>query len=154
MIVAYYVTGRVWPRNPRCRGGPSPRSSGSRVVVCSGAPQFIFEMVIPEESKSLLSFHRVVVDYGAIQKDALTVDCAASLIGYSKLDTSTIVKEESAFIRKQGVHVVVADMPPLACAAARAAGVPCAVVTNFTWDFIYAEFASHRRLRGNARRNR
>ncbi len=44
---------------------------------------------------------------------------------------------------------VVSDAPPLACAAAAAAGIPSVVVTNFTWDWIYEGYrdASRRRSR-------
>src|SRR5262249_2605577 len=41
------------------------------------------------------------------------------------------------------VRLVVSDAPPLACAAAARAGIPSVVVTNFTWDWIYEEYAEH-----------
>jgi len=43
-------------------------------------------------------------------------------------------------LREHGVSLVIVDAPPLACAAARAAGIPSVVVSNFTWDWIYEEY--------------
>ena len=143
MLVAYYVTGHGFGHATRVAEVVRHLiAAGHEVFVCSGAPQFIFELVVPEQSRELLHFRKVTIDSGALQKDALSVDCAASLAGYANLDIEAIVAEEVAFLRDRRVNVVAADMPPLACAAARRAGIPCAVVTNFTWDFIYAEFAS------------
>jgi L-arabinokinase len=38
---------------------------------------------------------------------------------------------------------VIADAPPLGCAAAAQAGIPSVVVSNFTWDWIYAEYREY-----------
>src|SRR4030095_12524031 len=40
----------------------------------------------------------------------------------------------------QDAALVVADAPPLACAAADDAGIPAVVCANFTWDWIYREY--------------
>jgi L-arabinokinase len=40
----------------------------------------------------------------------------------------------------------VVDAAPLGCEAAARAGIPSAVVSNFTWDWIYAEYAEHLHL--------
>ena len=43
---------------------------------------------------------------------------------------------------------MIVDAPPLGCAGAAAAGIPSVVVSNFTWDWIYARI---RRVRVGAR---
>jgi L-arabinokinase len=43
-------------------------------------------------------------------------------------------------LRDRGVRLVVADAPPLACAVAKALDVPCVVISNFTWDWIYEAY--------------
>ena len=50
------------------------------------------------------------------------------------------VAREAALLRDHNVAFVVADAPPLGCAAAAAAGIPSVVVSNFTWDWIYEEY--------------
>ena len=47
-------------------------------------------------------------------------------------------------LRRHDARVVIADAPPLACAAAAAAGIPSVVVSNFTWDWIYESFVDAR----------
>jgi hypothetical protein len=44
-------------------------------------------------------------------------------------------------LRQHDARLVIADAPPLACAAARAAGIPAVVLSNFTWDWIYQAYA-------------
>jgi hypothetical protein len=50
---------------------------------------------------------------------------------------AAIIAGEARFIRLNGVRLVLADIPPLATKIAAAAGVPCWMVSNFGWDFIY-----------------
>ena len=47
---------------------------------------------------------------------------------------------EAVVLRARDVRLVIADAPPLGCAAAAAAGIPSVVISNFTWDWIYAEY--------------
>ena len=41
------------------------------------------------------------------------------------------------------MRLVISDAPPLACAAAARAGIRSAVVSNFTWDWIYEAYSEH-----------
>ena len=84
-------------------------------------------------------------DTGAVQIDSLHVDAAETIARaadfYRTLDARADADAE--FLGRHGVGVVIADAPPLACAAAARAGIPSFVVSNFTWDWIYAEYAEH-----------
>jgi hypothetical protein len=53
------------------------------------------------------------------------------------------VRDEAALLTRHDVGLVIADAPPLACAAGAAAGIPAIVVSNFTWDLIYEEYREH-----------
>jgi L-arabinokinase len=52
------------------------------------------------------------------------------------------VQTEAALLAQHDVRFVVGDAPPLAAAAAAAAGVPSVVVSNFTWDWIYEAYTA------------
>jgi len=84
-------------------------------------------------------------DTGAVQIDSLNVDAAATIAHakdfYSTFDARVSV--EAALLREHDVRFVIADAPPLGCAAAARAGIPSAVVSNFTWDWIYAEYREY-----------
>jgi hypothetical protein len=80
-----------------------------------------------------------------VQIDALHPDVAATIAQadtfYATLDARA--EDEAAHLRARGVRFVVADAPPLGCAAAARAGIPSVVVSNFTWDWIYAEYREY-----------
>jgi hypothetical protein len=84
-------------------------------------------------------------DTGIVQLDSLHLDAAATIAQarafYATLDARAA--EEAGLLRARGVRFVVVDAPPLGCAAAATAGIPSVVVSNFTWDWIYAEYREH-----------
>jgi len=51
------------------------------------------------------------------------------------------VAAEASWLREVGARLVLGDVPPLAFAAAAAAGVPAIACTNFSWDWIYRHLA-------------
>ena len=81
-------------------------------------------------------------DTGIVQNDSLRLDARATidsaLTFYATFDAR--VAREAALLQDHDVAFVVADAPPLGCAAAAAAGIPSVVVSNFTWDWIYEEY--------------
>ena len=81
-------------------------------------------------------------DTGIVQIDSLHLDAAASIARateyYETLDARAAAEAE--VLRARDVRLVIADAPPLGCAAAAQAGVPSFVASNFTWDWIYAEY--------------
>jgi L-arabinokinase len=82
-------------------------------------------------------------DTGVVQHDSLRLDAAATIRNAAAFHRALPRRaaDEAALLRQQDVRFVVVDAPPLGCAAAAAAGVPAAVVGNFTWDWIYEEYA-------------
>ncbi|MCL1465938.1 glycosyl transferase [Argonema galeatum] len=78
-------------------------------------------------------------DVGVIQSDSLKMDKTATLEKLRQIQTQqkSIVAAEASFIRQNRVGLMLADIPPLAPAIAKAAGIPCWMMGNFGWDFIY-----------------
>ena len=81
-------------------------------------------------------------DTGVIQIDSLRLDEAETIRRAAAFyaDLTERAQTEAGILRQHDVRLVIADAPPLACAAAAAAGVPSIVVANFTWDWIYAAY--------------
>ncbi len=77
-----------------------------------------------------------------MQIDSLRLDAAASIRRAAAFheDLEGRVRTEAAALRQLAAEVVVADVPPLACAAAAAAQRPSIVIGNFTWDWIYEAY--------------
>eukprot|EP00937_MAST-01D_sp_MAST-1D-sp2_P000043 g43.t1 len=143
LTIAYYVTGHGFGHATRvvevCR---HLIARGHTVHVVTAAPEFVFTRELgggPGE----LHLRNVVLDVGAKQHDAISVDRRGSLEQYVKhsvLPREKHLAAEAVWLRGLKAQLVVTDIVPLACAAARAAGVPCAAITNFCWDFVYSEY--------------
>ena len=78
-------------------------------------------------------------DAGMVQIDSLNIDTAESIRRAVEFQARvpSLIAAEAAYLRDTDAQVVVADIPPLAIAAARAAGIPSIAIANFTWDWIY-----------------
>jgi hypothetical protein len=78
-------------------------------------------------------------DIGVVQTDDLTVDHGATAASLDRWSTvyPAQVSEQASRLRESGADLVIGDVPPLAFAAAAAAGVPSIAFANFSWDWIY-----------------
>lgn len=84
--------------------------------------------------------HRPVsFDVGVLQSDSLTMDKEATLQALQSIQDqeAQLIATEAAYLKQTGVDLVLADVPPLMGKIAKAAGVPCWMMGNFGWDFIY-----------------
>ena len=81
---------------------------------------------------------------------SLLLDDAASMEGYRSIaggeQRGTLLQTEQAWLAATRPDLVVSDVVPMACAAARAAGLPCICVSNFSWgadhiNTLYSVFA-------------
>jgi UDP:flavonoid glycosyltransferase YjiC (YdhE family) len=90
-----------------------------------------------------ITVERVACDTGAVQIDSLQLD-EAETIRQAQLfmgDFKARVAVEVEALRALQTTLVIADTPPLGIAAASAAGVPAVLLGNFTWDWIYRDYA-------------
>ena len=87
------------------------------------------------------------IDTGVVQIDSLHLDAAETIrraaAFYETLDDRA--RAEADLLRAHQISCVVADAPPLGCAAAAAAGIESIVISNFTWDWIYEGYADELR---------
>jgi hypothetical protein len=84
-------------------------------------------------------------DTGVVQIDSLHLDPAASIAQADAFHRTLDARAEAdaAVLKAHDVALVIADAPPLGCAAAARAGIPSYVVSNFTWDWIYEGYAEY-----------
>ncbi|GMH12368.1 hypothetical protein Nepgr_014209 [Nepenthes gracilis] len=141
LVFAYYVTGHGFGHATRVVEVTRHLIlAGHDVHVVTAAPDFVYTTEI---QSSQLQIRKVLLDCGAVQTDALTVDRLASLEKYHEtavVPRDTILKTEVEWLNSIKVDLVVSDVVPVACRAAADAGIRCVCVTNFSWDFIYAEY--------------
>ena len=119
------------------------------VIVKTSAPRHLFEPQYVSEPQYVVSgFSRTFdvipfeADTGMVQLDSLRLDEAESLRRAAAFHAALPQKAaaEARFLKDHGAHLVVGDIPPLAFAAAAAAGVPSVALGNFTWDWIYSGY--------------
>jgi hypothetical protein len=105
------------------------------IVVRTSAPRRLFDQTV----RVPIRFLEGETDTGVVQIDSVhldeqaTVDRAAEF--YRAL--STRAAAEAALLHEHDARLVISDAPPLACTAAAVAQIPSAVLSNFTWDWIY-----------------
>ena len=111
---------------------------GLRVMVRTTAPAWLFERTVRHSIELLPG----ATDTGVVQIDSLHPDEPETIIQARAFHDRfpNLIAQEAALLRAQEAALVVADAPPLACAAAHAAGVPAFVCANFTWDWIYRDY--------------
>ncbi len=105
------------------------------LILATTAPQWLLDGYLTQD----YHYRPRAFDVGIVQADSLTMDLATTLEKLQQILASQdqIVAEEAEFLRQQRVDLVLADIPPLATAIAHAADVPCWMMSNFGWDFIY-----------------
>ncbi|XP_068636633.1 L-arabinokinase-like [Aristolochia californica] len=141
LVFAYYVTGHGFGHATRVVEVVRHLiASGHVVHVVTGAPDFVYTSEVQSPN---LHLRKVLLDCGAVQADALTVDRLASLEKYSEtavVPRASILATEAEWLNSIQADLVVSDVVPVACRAAADAGIRAVCVTNFSWDFIYAEY--------------
>lgn len=141
MTIAYYVSGHGFGH--ACRSIEliaamhAKRPDVKVVMLTAVAPWFI-----ERSRRSPFEYQTLETDSGVAQIDSLHIahDTTAERAAAFYATFPERVAAEAARLRAIGASVVVGDVPPLAFAAARAAGVPAIAVANFTWDWIYADY--------------
>lgn len=137
----YYITGHGLGHASRsCRiiTALADRHPAIRCdVVSDAAPWFLADNLpsgAPLAARTL--------DIGVRQVDSLVMCPEATIEACRQLQTEAprLIAAEAEGLQRDGVALVVTDVAALPCAAAAIAGIPAVILSNFTWDWIYAEF--------------
>lgn len=108
------------------------------LILVTTVPRWLLDTYIPGDF-----IHRQrAFDVGVIQSDSLTMDKQATLekLRHIRSTQNSIIAGEVNFIRTNKVSLILADIPPLAANIGQAAGIPCWMMGNFGWDFIYRDW--------------
>jgi L-arabinokinase len=143
--VCFYISGHGFGHasrqieviNALARLEPS-ESRTCDIIVRTSAPAWLFDRT----AQASITLLPGPCDTGISQFDSLRLDeratAAQAAAFYQPFREHAL--HESRLLREHGVELVISDAPPLACAAAAAAGVPSIVLSNFTWDWIYEAY--------------
>jgi L-arabinokinase len=142
LTVAFYISGHGFghaSRQIEVINALGRRLPGdARVLIRTSAPRWLFDRTLTRGADVLPG----ECDTGIVQIDSLRLDEAATVLAAREFYTTFADRRDSetALLAAHDVRLVVADAPPLACAAAAAANIPCIVLSNFTWDWIYEAY--------------
>jgi L-arabinokinase len=137
-----YVSGHGFGHATRCAAllvALRALAPDLRVHVRTDAPAWIFR-----ERDAEVAVSEAALDPGVVQSTGLDVDAAATFEAHRVFQErwSGLVESEARWLRSVDARLVVSDAPPLALEAASHAGVPSRVVANFTWDWIFDQWAA------------
>jgi len=108
------------------------------LILATTAPRWLLECYIEGDF-----IHRPrAFDLGVVQADSLTMDKQATLekLLNIKKHQNSLIASEVNFLRQNRVNLILADIPFLASGFAKAANIPCWMMSNFGWDFIYRDW--------------
>lgn len=81
-------------------------------------------------------------DVGLVQQDALSEDLPGTLNDLISLYPlkKEMIDHLAEWITSLRISLVICDIAPLGIAVAERARIPCLLIENFTWDWIYASY--------------
>ncbi|QNP30728.1 glycosyl transferase [Cylindrospermopsis curvispora] len=108
------------------------------LILATNAPRWLLDSYIPGD----FIWRQVAFDVGVIQADSLIMDKTATLekLREIKKQQNSLIAREVNFLRQNRVDLILADVPFLAAGFAKAANIPCWMISNFGWDFIYEDW--------------
>jgi hypothetical protein len=141
--IFFYISGHGFghaSREIEVINAVAPRLPGWQIVVRSAASRWLFDRT----ARAPLTLIEGACDTGVAQIDSVRLDehetIRSAAAFYAQLPR--LIEREAGHLRRHDARLVIADAPPLGCAAASAYGIPSIVLSNFTWDWIYAAFAA------------
>jgi hypothetical protein len=145
--VAFYISGHGFghaSRQVEIVNAFGARHPGTPIFIRTAAARWLLERTI----RVPFELDPRPCDTGIVQIDSLRLDAERSLLDardfYATFDARA--DEDAALLRQRGTQLVIVDTAPLGCEAAARAGIPSVVVSNFTWDWIYAAYADQLHL--------
>jgi len=111
-----------------------------QVHVVTGLDEGFLKSRLPCEQ---IQFHRRTFDVGMAQLDSIRVDLRETEEQLTRLCQTwdERLSEEIWFLRQLRPALVVADIPGIPLQSAHRLGIPTLAVGNFSWNWIYGEFA-------------
>jgi L-arabinokinase len=143
-VIAVYVSGHGFGHTTRvCEvlRALRRRAPEQPLAVVTSAPESLYH----EAGFGPFTFRADECDVGLAQRGALVIDGPGTVARWRAFvaDWSGRVEREASWLRTIGAQAVLGDIPPLAFAAAEAAGLPGLAMANFSWDWIYAYRAGY-----------
>jgi UDP:flavonoid glycosyltransferase YjiC (YdhE family) len=113
-----------------------------RLVVRTSVTPRLFARNVPASAR--VEVQEATVDIGAVQRGSLDVDVAETVRQVRAFhdDLDGRADAEARVLDALDARLVVSDIPAVAFAAAARCALPAIGISNFTWDWIYEDYAA------------
>ncbi len=110
--------------------------------IFSRVPKFLLDQSIAGAYR----LHELDCDIGLVQKSALEIDLDGTLAQLADFlpFEQRYIDEMGSRLESLDCSMAICDISPLGIAAGKRAGLPVALIENFTWDWIYKEYLAQR----------
>ena len=115
------------------------QESSIRFEIFTNVPHWFFEDSLSGD----FGYHALLTDIGLVQSTPLQADIhetVKSLNHFLPFDPSKI-RDLVKQIKKLKCGLIICDIAPMGIVVAEEAGIPSLLIENFTWDWIYQEYA-------------
>jgi len=115
------------------------RIPGIRFEIFTLVPRWFFE----ESLSGPFSYHTLLTDVGLVQEGPLLAnlpETVTQLDGFLPFAPAQLEKLAEK-VNRLNCAMILCDISPLGIAVARKAAIPSVLVENFTWDWVYREYA-------------
>ena len=138
--IAYYISGHGYGHAVRSRQvllSLRDACPELKLHIRTTTPRRFFE-----SSLLPVSYHKRSLDVGVSQRDSLEIDLEETLGACQALyrEIPQLISEEVDFIQREGIRLVIGDIPPLCFEIAAQCSLPSVAIANFTWDWIYRAY--------------
>lgn len=108
------------------------------IIFVTTAPRWLLESYVKDD----FIYRYRSFDTGVIQSDSIQMDFSATLAKMQEFKhrEKQIIASEVDFIKTNKVGLILADIPAMAAKIAKEANIPCWMMSNFGWDFIYRDW--------------
>ena len=105
------------------------------LILATSAPRWLLESYIPGD----FIYRPQIFDVGVIQGDSLNMNLEVTLEKLLNIisQQEKLIAQEVNYLQMNKVDLILGDIPPLICLIAKAADIPCWMMGNFGWDYIY-----------------
>lgn len=140
--IAYYISAHGYGHGVRSTDilRALNRARAVEPIIVTALPESFLRNRLPGVPVKIRS---AAFDVGMVQRDSIRVNVEATRKQVEALcaQWDNLVEQEAAWLHEERVGLVVCDIPAIPLEAAHRAGLPGLAVGNFSWDWIYGEFA-------------
>jgi hypothetical protein len=141
--IAYFITPHGF--------GHAARASAIMAAVSETVPLVSFDIftTVPawffaDSFSGQFEYHKFVTDIGLVQTTPFSHDLEKTIETLDRFIPfdRALISDTADFLKHRACQLVVCDISPIGISIAAKAGIPSILIENFTWDWIYEDFAN------------